>query len=302
MDRRSYIGSSDIAAVLGISPWKTPVDLYFEKIAEDTPLDNDTAILRRGRRLEPVILEILQEDFDFWVVDRNRRIVHPEFSFLAAEQDFVYSAIVSPDGGRMDAHGEIKSVGFNRAGWGESGSQEVPSYYIAQAMYASAIAQAPELTVAASFSFDDTRTYRFDYDAVLGDALIEKARSFWVDHVLAKVPPAAITADDTKTLLKRYGSFDWQASEQALRIAGEATALRRSIKLLEAEQDAKDKALLDCLYSAAQVHGVEGEEFKKAQILGADGKPVATLSEISRKGYEVKATTFTTLRFAKEKA
>jgi predicted phage-related endonuclease len=31
IDRTGYIGGSDIAAILGLSPYKTPLDVYLEK-------------------------------------------------------------------------------------------------------------------------------------------------------------------------------------------------------------------------------------------------------------------------------
>lgn len=34
-DRRRYIGGSDVAAVLGISPWRTPLQLWEAKTRED---------------------------------------------------------------------------------------------------------------------------------------------------------------------------------------------------------------------------------------------------------------------------
>ena len=36
--RRTGIGGSDIAAILGLSPWRTPLDVYRDKVdGEDQP-------------------------------------------------------------------------------------------------------------------------------------------------------------------------------------------------------------------------------------------------------------------------
>ena len=32
LERKKSIGGSDVAAILGLSPWKTPGDVYLEKI------------------------------------------------------------------------------------------------------------------------------------------------------------------------------------------------------------------------------------------------------------------------------
>ena len=34
--RQTGIGGSDVAAILGHSKWKTPLDVYIDKIAENT--------------------------------------------------------------------------------------------------------------------------------------------------------------------------------------------------------------------------------------------------------------------------
>ena len=48
-DRRGYIGSSDIAAIIGLSPFKTAYEVWEEKVA-DSWEETDNPILRRGRR------------------------------------------------------------------------------------------------------------------------------------------------------------------------------------------------------------------------------------------------------------
>lgn len=45
--RRRYIGGSDMAAILGVDPWKTQVDLWLEKTGRlvDEPLTSKAAEL-----------------------------------------------------------------------------------------------------------------------------------------------------------------------------------------------------------------------------------------------------------------
>lgn len=319
LDRRRYIGSSDIAAILGISPWKTPLEVWLEKTSPEPLPDNDSTVKRRGRRAEPYIIEWLQEERDFWIVDRNVRVTHPEHSFLAAESDFTY--IVDPDktvpvgtslrddGTEIDldgnvGHGEAKSVGefADWSKWGEEGSQEVPDYYIAQALFALECNGMPETTIAGGFGWDKVRTYRFKRDLELGAAIVRKAVDFWNDYVLASIPPPTVTSEDSLRLLKRLGSFDWQASAEAIAAAEVVVSTQAELKALEARLGAEKKTFLDLLITAAEVHGVAGEDLKKVRVLGSDQKPMATLTEISKKGHVVGPSKYVQLRFAKEKA
>src|SRR3990172_11402620 len=64
MDRKTYIGGSDAAAILGVSPWATPLKTYYQKIGDTLPEDmiDDPArerLFKRGKLMEPVIIEML---------------------------------------------------------------------------------------------------------------------------------------------------------------------------------------------------------------------------------------------------
>ncbi len=49
--RRSYIGASDAAAIMGVSPWRTPKELFLEKTGQGKPQETNSA-MRRGIDLE----------------------------------------------------------------------------------------------------------------------------------------------------------------------------------------------------------------------------------------------------------
>lgn len=53
--RKRGIGGSDAAAALGMSPWKTQLELYLEKRGELMAPDIDSEAMLWGRVLEPVI-------------------------------------------------------------------------------------------------------------------------------------------------------------------------------------------------------------------------------------------------------
>lgn len=314
-DRRGFIGSSDIAAIIGLSPFKTAYELWEEKTA-DTWEESDNPILRRGRRAEPFLLETLKGEFDIWVTEANVRVQHPKYDFLHAESDFRYvidSGKVDPDaltvnpqyysvdtwgGAQNIGHGEIKSVGFNRGEWGEAGSQDVPAYYLAQSIFATECNELPETTIWGCFGFDDIRPYRFDADREAGEALVQAAVNFWNNHVLPKVPPATKTAEDCRRVLARFQGFTWEASPEALQAATELRNVKKSITLLKAEEEGKTKLFLDHLISAAEVYGIVPSETKNITILAPGGQKFATWNEQHRKAYEVKEADFRVLRFA----
>lgn len=54
--RHKGIGSSDAAVIMGVSPWKTPLELYEEKILPEPPAQTgNTYIMDKGNRMETKI-------------------------------------------------------------------------------------------------------------------------------------------------------------------------------------------------------------------------------------------------------
>src|SRR5207237_6149579 len=96
-DRRRVIGGSDVAAVMGLSPWETPVELWEEKAGHKPPsteidLERERRF-RRGHKLEPFIREMVMEKLQdeglrVELLAVNQRYQDTEHPFLACEIDF----------------------------------------------------------------------------------------------------------------------------------------------------------------------------------------------------------------------
>lgn len=198
-DRQKFLGGSDIAAVLGISPWRTPLDLFRDKT---TPRIEDDqrkrSLFRRGSALEPFIAELLVESLaaqghSVEIVSANTRYQDPEHSMFAAEIDYELRL----DGADDITNCELKSVSpFNVKGWGESGTDELPLHYMAQVMWGLGVTDRKQGILAALFGFDDFRTYPVPADVETIAAMRQRALAFWTDHVLTGTPPAPLNAAD----------------------------------------------------------------------------------------------------------
>src|SRR5262245_21676530 len=104
MNRQHFIGASDISAILGISPWKTPLQLYLEKTGQAEP-EKEKPVLRRGQRWEPIALQMLMDLIEddegsrptLWA--RNERFIDKSHDFFSCEID-----------AEIDYHGERTNV------------------------------------------------------------------------------------------------------------------------------------------------------------------------------------------------
>jgi putative phage-type endonuclease len=85
--RRHYLTASDVAAVLGLSPFGSPLSVYAAKVAgvelEETPW------MRRGRRMEAVVADEYGEVTGRPVIHPGPYVlmVHPDIPWLAATLD-----------------------------------------------------------------------------------------------------------------------------------------------------------------------------------------------------------------------
>lgn len=70
--RRHDVTASQAACLLGVHPYTTAYGLWAEKSGRVASDDADNPVLRRGRLLEPVVIEMLREDRPDWTVEYRR--------------------------------------------------------------------------------------------------------------------------------------------------------------------------------------------------------------------------------------
>ena len=128
--RKKQWGSSDMAAVLGAHPFRTPADAVASKCFEIEHKEVENDAIRIGIWLEPPIIAQLSIDYD------DEIIIHPDECFKVSEDDPMFAA--EPDGvfvEKNDKLAEAKSTGF--AGpifgkWGDAGTDHVPDWVTIQ--------------------------------------------------------------------------------------------------------------------------------------------------------------------------
>lgn len=199
-DRTKYIGGSDVAAILGISPWRSVVDLWLDKITPRAENGQNAGAKRRGSRMEPYILDMIREEHGLEIIAANQRYVDPELPYLAAEIDFEY---IDRETGLIE-NGEIKTVHpFKAKEWGENGTDQLPLHYLAQTQHGMGVKTARRCRVFALIG-DDLKPYLVERDDELIAAMRSRAAEFWTKYVLPKIqPPLDYEHKDIIETLKR---------------------------------------------------------------------------------------------------
>lgn len=252
---RGYIGGGNIAGILGVSPYKSPLDEYLTITGQVEPEDGSReAFFKRRKALEPFAAEVFEQQTGLQIVRRNERYGDSEHAFIKAEIDFETS-----DG----CNGETKTVHPLAArDWGEAGTDEIPVYVTAQAMHGLMVNGKPGTWVHALIGLDDDRIYRIERDQETIAAIRAREVEFWNHHVLPLVPPEPTTVEDLRRLFRQDTGASIEAEGDTLIAINRLRDLHATVKPMEKE--------IEALKLQVQL------AMRDAATITVDGKPLAT--------------------------
>lgn len=228
---RGYCGGGNIAGILGLSPFRTPLDEYLLIVNElqDELTPEKAEFFEDRRDLEPWLAKKFTRRTGLQVVRTNVRYQDSEFEWARAEIDF------EPEDG---SNGETKSVHPNAVGaWGDPDAGEEPPLYVtAQTMWGMGVHPAPRCYVQAMVGFDKHLVYCIERDDELITEIRRQAERFWKYHVLPRRPPPPTNVEDLLRLYPRGTGRAVEADTETQLSMTELHALRQRIKLLEAQK------------------------------------------------------------------
>ncbi len=133
--RKMNVNASEAAALFGpeIHPFLTPYKLWALKSGKLPEAENDSPTLRRGRKFEPVVLEILREDYPTWQLNKTELYFWDDETRIGCTPDV---DAVRPENEYGTGIVQIKTVGqfaFKRKWHDEDGSIAVPTWVAVQA-------------------------------------------------------------------------------------------------------------------------------------------------------------------------
>jgi putative phage-type endonuclease len=207
--RHDKLTASDVSAVLGINPFKTPGDVWIEKTR---PLKDDrrtTAAMQLGSDLERGLIKFATRQLGIVSGKHNQWRVAPN-GVMGATLDFI-----SENGSAPQEIVEAKTSGiynprFDASEWGEDGSDKVPfNVFVQAAAQLICVPKASRVHVAAllggGLGTRLYRIYRSDGDVVgVMEAIEEQALTWWEKHVVQGEQPEGSPAGiDTLKRIER---------------------------------------------------------------------------------------------------
>jgi len=232
--KRYWIGSSDIAAIMGISPFTTPLQAWMKITGQAPELEAEELEFFAGRKaLEPYVIQKLGSKFGVIPCAQNMRYSHPDFPFCRAEIDAE----------EHDANYEIKTVHPSRAqDWGDA-YDSFPIYVAAQTQFGLAVRPKRRAYATPCIGFDIVKRYEVEPDLEVQQSMLSAADLFWHVHVLPKVPPPPRTIEDCLSLFPKSMRDPILATDEIYEHVVQMKRLSDSIKQFEQEKDSHSFAV-----------------------------------------------------------
>ncbi len=238
--RRRGIGGSDVSAIIGISPFRTARDIYYDKLGIAVVEENEGnwVAMEMGHLLEDLVAKIFERKTGLKIYQIKKMFRHPLYPFMLADVDYF---ITMPDGTKAIL--EIKTTNYNAKGrWWRDGMETVPPYYEAQGRHYMAVTDIDRVFFCCLYgnTEDETIIRELRRDAAYEEEMIFLERQFWEGHVQKKVPPPYLEDGDVilESLCRYCGPAD--KGLPTVPLEGQmASNLMRYLRLQEEKKDSE---------------------------------------------------------------
>ena len=248
-EREKGIGASDVAAILGLSPWETPFSLWLKKTHQVEPEPENEAMLM-GHMLEEVVVKRWEMETGEKAIKASAAdiiYVHPEHDFLRATPDRVIR-------GR-------KKILECKTTVTQIDQEDLPIHWVCQVQYQMYVTGIHEADLAWLVSGRYFGYAHIPYDEDFANFIAEKVTEFWNDCVIGGKEPDLISVSD----------FTLKGSDPGTTVEADEEALSHilSLRTINTEISAKE--------ADAEAHKDSVKLFMgETETLTHEGKPLAT--------------------------
>lgn len=265
--RRQGIGASEVAAVLGMGKYQSPLDVWLEKRGQAGDR-TDSPQAEIGRFAEPMIARIYEAKNSLWLTEVPS-VRHPVLPFLFASADRMAYREPVEDGGYITPDlwqypVEIKNRGGMPQGWGEDGTDQVPDEIAIQVHVQLECYDLPYGDVAVLLGGNDFRTYRLHRDATISGPIVEAVEAWWTRFVVGGEQPPLEGPGVAEYLAKKWKQknrdiLKFEASHPVCDTLRDLGAVKALLKQHEQEKQNIEAALKEMIGEAGGIETPVGK-------------------------------------------
>lgn len=245
--RKSGIGGSDAAAILGFNRWKSAFQLYIEKTS-DFVEEIDNEFIYWGNKLEDMVAEEFAIRTGKKVQRVNSMLRHPDYPFMTANLD---RRVV---GEKSILECKTTSA-YNKEAWE---GEDIPAAYLCQLQHYLAVTGYEKAYIAVLIGGNNFIWKEVNRDDEFIELMIKREKEFWENHVIANVPPPIDGSPSASDFLaKIYPQDDGSAimlDEQSNTLIEAIQSIKVEEKQLEAQRTEYENQLKMTLGEASEGH------------------------------------------------
>jgi putative phage-type endonuclease len=290
------IGGSDVGAILGLSPFRTRLDVWRGLVLDERD-QSESPAMALGTRFEHSLLAAYKA-----TLPKGSELHRPPMVVRGWRRASVDSVAVV-DRWRRIVEAKTTSHGDD---WGATGTDQVPLHYQAQCLWYMDLMEIDETDVPVLVWPEPykakellglapeeivqkvgIKVLRVEYSRQLVDKLRAEVDAFWRDHVEAEVPPAPVDLADAKRMWWAATGKAIEAEPRLLELLREHDAIKQAAEEIEARKETAEFELRRLIGDA--------------ETVTRDGVPIVSLKTTTRSAYTVQVaeTKFRSLRTLK---
>jgi len=229
-DRTKFLGGTDAAAVLGLSRFRTPLEVWAIKTGtvKEEDISNKLSV-KLGKKLEDTVAELFEEETGKKTHKVSESQIHPEYPFLGAQIDRKVEG--------EDAVLEVKTASAWKAK--EWVGEEIPIEYIIQVMHQLAVTGRKLGYIAVLIGNQDFKWKKIVRDEKMIKEMVKKEVDFWNNFVLTKTMPMIVKAQDDDILYKLYPD----SNQKEVELGDDANKVLESLEGLRADRASVEDAI-----------------------------------------------------------
>lgn len=247
-NRHKGIGGSDVAIIMGLSNYMTPVQLWLQKRGELVLEDTQSPQAYWGTQLESIIRNEFANRHNV-AVEQPDTVVNDDYSYMRGNIDgFIptWNAVL-----------EIKTANqFLSHEWGQEG-REIPLRYLVQLAYYCMLTNASKGICVVLIGGQDYREYTYERDEFLEADILSACDDFW-RCVQDGIQPVA-QYSDMKYLHKALPdkSVVWLAEHQD--VLQQLQTIKAQHKKLDEREEAAKLIIMDYMRDAEYLTDDDGK-------------------------------------------
>jgi putative phage-type endonuclease len=271
--RRTGIAASEVEAVLGLSRYKSPLDVWAEKTGRVQPdWSPKSQAAKMGHLLEPVVAQLAQEHYEDAglrvSLEQGETTQSKAFPWMLATPDRLVRQYFQPgDHPSLQAVDrwllEIKTKSWHTfKDFGAPGTDQMPDGILLQTLWQMAVVGAERCDVAVLVDGREFQMFRNTYNEELLTAVQDRVYDFWTRYVLTDTEPPVHNATDVEYLRRKFKEPTAELMRPSVDMEGAVARLaeaKAAAKVAEEQEEIAKARVMQLLGGHTGVHTTYGK-------------------------------------------